>query len=94
MKNEVILSLADKYSKSPAQILLRHLIQKNIVVIPKSIDEKRINENLNIFDFELDDYELDILNEQPQGGRFFQLNFMAGHPEDPWKNERGEKERF
>lgn len=88
MENKAIQFLASKYSKTPAQILLRHQIQKGISVIPKSKTPSRIMENINIFNFELNDDEVEVLNNQPQTKRFFQLNFMAGHPEDPWKEER------
>ncbi len=51
--NELLLSLSKKYNKSVAQIILRWLTQRGIVVIPKSIRKERMAENLNIFDFNL-----------------------------------------
>ena len=52
-QNELLLSIAEKYGKSVAQIILRWLTQSEIVVIPKSVRKERIEENFNIFDFEL-----------------------------------------
>ncbi len=52
-KNELLISIAKKYEKSVAQIILRWLTQRGIVVIPKSTHKERIIENFNIFDFEL-----------------------------------------
>ena len=52
-QNELLLSLAGKYKKSVAQIILRWLIQRGVVIIPKSVRKERIVENFNIFDFEL-----------------------------------------
>lgn len=52
-QNEVLLSLAEKNHKSVAQIILRWLTQRGIVVIPKSVHKQRIAENFAIFDFEL-----------------------------------------
>ena len=52
-KNELLLSLAGKYKKSIAQVILRWLTQRNVVAIPKSVRKERIEENFNIFDFEL-----------------------------------------
>ncbi|MEW5920755.1 MAG: aldo/keto reductase [Bacillota bacterium] len=58
-QNEVLLSLAEKYSKSVAQVILRWLIQRGVVAIPKSVHKERIIENFNIFDFELSQEDMD-----------------------------------
>lgn len=63
---EEIINIANKYSKTPAQILLRFLTQQNIVVIPKSIHEERIKENINIFDFKLTEEELNTIKALDQ----------------------------
>lgn len=57
--NELLVSIAKKYKKSVAQIILRWIVQRGIVVIPKSVRKERMEENINIFDFELhvDDME-------------------------------------
>ncbi len=51
--NELLLNLAKKYNKSVAQIILRWLTQRGIVVIPKSVRKERMAENFEIFDFEI-----------------------------------------
>lgn len=51
--NELLLSIARIYKKSVAQVILRWLTQRGVVVIPKSVRKERIIENFNIFDFEL-----------------------------------------
>ncbi|MFB7140750.1 aldo/keto reductase [Gottfriedia sp. NPDC056225] len=58
-QNEVLASIAKKNNKSVAQVILRWLTQRGVVVIPKSVRKERIIENFNIFDFELsqDDIE-------------------------------------
>jgi 2,5-diketo-D-gluconate reductase A len=52
-ENEVLASIAKKYHKSVAQVILRWLTQRGVVVIPKSVHKERIIENFNIFDYEL-----------------------------------------
>jgi 2,5-diketo-D-gluconate reductase A len=52
-QNELLVSLAGKYQKTVAQIILRWLTQRGVVAIPKSVRKERIVENFNIFDFEL-----------------------------------------
>ncbi|MBQ8997432.1 MAG: aldo/keto reductase [Clostridium sp.] len=64
--NELMIGLAEKYKKTIAQIILRWHLQRGVIPIPKSSNEERIKENLNIFDFELsnDDIKtIDLLNE-------------------------------
>ncbi len=51
--NDVLLSLAKKHGKSVAQVILRWLVQRGVVAIPKSVHKERIAENFAVFDFEL-----------------------------------------
>ena len=51
--NELLTSIAEKHRKSVAQVVLRWMVQREIVVIPKSVRKERITENFNIFDFTL-----------------------------------------
>jgi 2,5-diketo-D-gluconate reductase A len=51
--NPVISEIAAKYNKSVAQVILRYLIENDVVVIPKSTHKERMIENINVFDFEL-----------------------------------------
>jgi 2,5-diketo-D-gluconate reductase A len=60
-QNEILLSIAGKYKKSVAQVILRWLAQRAIVVIPKSVHKERIKENFNIFDFALSTDDMDSM---------------------------------
>ena len=58
-QNETLRSIGDKYGKSIAQVILRWFVQREVVVIPKSVRTKRIAENCNIFYFELTAGDMD-----------------------------------
>jgi diketogulonate reductase-like aldo/keto reductase len=88
LEDSVVVKLAEKYSRTPAQILLRHLMQHGIAVIPKSTNDKRIKENHGVFDFEISDEDIKKLDSAPQNERMFWQDFLVGHPEDPFKSER------
>jgi 2,5-diketo-D-gluconate reductase A len=51
--NELLLSVAGKYDRTVAQVILRWLTQREVVVIPKSVRKERVVENFHVFDFEL-----------------------------------------
>jgi 2,5-diketo-D-gluconate reductase A len=60
-KNELLQSIATKHGKSIGQVILRWLIQRGIVAIPKSVRNERIAENFNVFDFKLADQDLQAI---------------------------------
>ena len=60
-KDELLNSLAGKYKKSVAQIIIRWLTQRGVVAIPKSVHKERIVENFNIFDFEMDIKDMNLI---------------------------------
>lgn len=72
-----VVALAEKYDKTPAQIMLRFLTQQDVIVIPKSIHEERIKENFDIFDFTLTEDELEILKAADTA------TAKIGNPEQP-----------
>ncbi len=65
-KNQLLTSIGDKYNKSIAQVVLRWLTQRGIVAIPKSVRKQRMEENLNIFDFELSDSDMQTIQTLDQ----------------------------
>ncbi|MDC4241342.1 aldo/keto reductase [Clostridium tertium] len=56
--NKTLKEVGDKYNKSIAQVALKYLIQRGVIVILKSVHKERMIENFNIFDFKLDDYDM------------------------------------
>jgi 2,5-diketo-D-gluconate reductase A len=71
-QNEMLMSLAEKYKKSVAQIILRWLIQRSIIVIPKTVRKERMIENFNIFNFELSSEDMnDIVALDMKKSSFF-----------------------
>ncbi|WP_407478041.1 aldo/keto reductase [Elizabethkingia anophelis] len=67
-ENEVLQKIAVKYNKSVSQICLRWVIQHDIIVIPKSSTLQRIEENIDIFDFNLSEEDIRIIDKLPQMG--------------------------
>ncbi|MEC4184826.1 aldo/keto reductase [Adlercreutzia sp. R21] len=69
----VFAELAEKYSKTPAQIILRWHIQEGNIVFPKTTNPKHMADNIDIFDFELTDEEMSRIAELDKGKRFFNV---------------------
>ena len=66
MDNDLIKRLAEKYNKSYAQIMLRWAMQRDVVVIPKSVNPERIKENMDILDFELSEEDMEQIKQLNQ----------------------------
>ena len=62
-QNELLLSIGKKYSKSIAQVILRWLIQRDVIAIPKSVRKERMKENFNIFDFKLSEEDMNEIKQ-------------------------------
>jgi 2,5-diketo-D-gluconate reductase A len=77
-QNEVLVSIAEKHKKSVAQVVLRWLTQRGVVVIPKSVRKERIIENFNIFDFELSQEDMERIAKLDTGKSLF---FSHNDPE-------------
>ncbi|KAM0746595.1 Aldo/keto reductase [Meredithblackwellia eburnea MCA 4105] len=62
-KHPAIVAMAEKYKKSPAQILIRYGLDRGFIVIPKSTKKERIADNANVFDFKLEKADIDDLTK-------------------------------
>lgn len=71
LDNESLKSIAEKHNKTVAQVILRWHLQEGFVVIPKSVTPSRIEENFNVFDFELTDDEMNVVRSLDTGKRLF-----------------------
>jgi diketogulonate reductase-like aldo/keto reductase len=69
--NETLASIAARHGKTVAQVVLRWLVQRGIVVIPKSVRKERIAENFDIFDFALDDEDMKRISTLDTGKTLF-----------------------
>lgn len=69
--NELLASIARRYNKSIAQVILRWLIQRGVVAIPKSVRKERMEENFNIFDFELRAEDMEAIKSLDTGTSCF-----------------------
>jgi len=69
--NEILSSIAEKHGRSVAQVILRWLTQRDIIVIPKSVKKERMAENFNIFDFELDGDDMERIATLDTGESLF-----------------------
>lgn len=59
--NEKIKAIGEKYGRSNGQVILRWLLQRGITVIPKSVHKNRMEENINVFDFELSPADMEVM---------------------------------
>ncbi len=71
LNNETMQKIAKKHGKTITQVNLRWFIQRGIVVIPKSVTPSRIEENFDVFDFELDDQDMKDIRGLNRGRKFF-----------------------
>ncbi|MBS4220725.1 aldo/keto reductase [Bacillus sp. FJAT-49711] len=69
LEDPVIKELAEQYGKTPAQVILRWQLQTDVIVIPKTVTPSRMEENIDIFDFELSDADMDKIAAIDRGER-------------------------
>lgn len=70
LDHPTLQSIAEKYKKTVAQVILRWHLQQDIIIIPKSITPERIKENAQIFDFQLSDADMKQIDGLNQNERF------------------------
>ncbi|XP_053614117.1 aldo-keto reductase family 1 member A1-like [Plodia interpunctella] len=90
LKLPIVQRIAQAHDRTPAQVLLRHTLQRGLAAIPKSTNPDRIKQNITLWDFELSASEMSELAALDRGeqGRICDFSFFLGidkHPEFPFK---------
>jgi len=85
-----IKEIAARLGKSPAQVVLRYQIQRNVIVIPKSVTASRIESNLKLFDFKLSDEDMKIISSFNRNFRGCALEWVSDHKYYPFKDNYSE----
>jgi len=87
LENSTIKSIADKLKRSTAQVILRYLMQRNLIVIPKSVTPARIQSNYNVFDFKLDQGDMDKISKLNKNYRTCGFTWDKNHKYFPFGDD-------
>uniref|UniRef100_A0A8C5KF06 Aldo-keto reductase family 1, member C14 n=1 Tax=Jaculus jaculus TaxID=51337 RepID=A0A8C5KF06_JACJA len=87
LEDPVLGAMAKKYKRSPALIALRYQLQRGVVVLAKSFNEKRIKENLQAFEFQLTSEDIRVLDGLNRNFRYNTAKFFGEHPNYPFSDE-------
>ncbi|XP_028621663.1 prostaglandin-E(2) 9-reductase-like [Grammomys surdaster] len=87
LEDPTLCAMAEKHKQTPALISLRYLLQRGIVVIAKSFSEKRIKENIKVFDFQLPAEDMAVLERLNKNYRYATVHITSAHPNYPYSDE-------
>lgn len=79
INDPTVVAVAQKYKKQPGQVLLKHIVQRGICAIPKSLSKERIEQNLALFDWELSKKDMARIDALDKGkdGRILDFLFLG-----------------
>ncbi|XP_049883456.1 aldo-keto reductase family 1 member B1-like isoform X1 [Pectinophora gossypiella] len=87
MEDPKLQAIAKRLNKTVAQVLIRYQIDREVIVIPKSVTKSRIASNFDVFDFKLSQEDLDLINSFDCNGRFVPMTASLGHKYHPFEND-------
>ncbi|XP_050358916.1 aldo-keto reductase AKR2E4-like [Nymphalis io] len=87
VNDRTLRALGEKYGKTVPQIVLRYLVQRGVIPIPKSTHKERIEKNVDVFDFELSPDEMDTLSKFNKDYRLVWPSFWQDHPYYPFEKK-------
>ncbi|XP_044618075.1 aldo-keto reductase family 1 member C15-like isoform X1 [Equus asinus] len=87
LEDPTLKAIAKKHNRSPGQVALRYQVQRGVVVLAKSFNEKRIKDNFQIFDFELTPEDMKAIDGLNRNFRYAKLLFAVDHPYYPFSEE-------
>lgn len=87
LDDPILCAMAKKYKKTPALVALRYQMQRGIVVLSSSLNEKRIKENMQVFEFHLNSEDMKVLDGLDKNLRYNAAHYFNGHPNHPFTDE-------
>lgn len=78
MENPTVDTIAKRHGKTPAQVLIKWILQQGLVTIPKSTNVERLRQNLDVYDFTLTDEDEAKLRDLDAGVRVCDFAFIKG----------------
>ena len=80
LAHDTVTAIAAKHGKSTGQVLLRWSVQRDVVVVPKSVSQDRLKQNIDVFGFALDEADMKALDALEAGKRFNDPGVFANYP--------------
>lgn len=87
LEDPTLCAMAEKHKQTPALISLRYLLQRGIVIVTKSFNEKRIKENLKVFEFHLPAEDMAVIDRLNRNYRYATARIISAHPNYPFLDE-------
>nr|XP_034366214.1 aldo-keto reductase family 1 member C15-like [Arvicanthis niloticus] len=87
LEDPVLMTIAKKHNRTPGQVALHYQLQRGVVVLAKSFNEKRIKENFQVFEFELTPEDMKAIDSLNRNFRYSKISFALDHPYYPFLEE-------